>query len=93
MKSVNCSITGLTKSAETFKTMLEKAGLNVEIDVFQTGRGGNAHYGPSFVELTISDEDGTHLTDAKVYAGGFGDIVTWTSVKKDILNKLMQAAA
>jgi hypothetical protein len=93
MKSVNCSITGLTKSAETFKTMLEKAGFHVDVEVFKTGNGGNAHFGPSFVNIAISDEDGFHLTDTKVHAGGFGEVVTWKSVKVEILEKLMQVSA
>lgn len=93
MKSVNCSITGLTKSAENFKTMLEKAGLQVELTVFKSGKGGSAHFGPSFVEIAVSNEDGFHLTDTKVHAGGFGEVVTWKSVKAEILNKLMQASA
>jgi len=92
MKSVNSSITGLAKAAGNFKTMLEKAGLHVEVEVFKSGNGGGAHFGPSYVQIDISDEDGLHLTDSQVYAGGFGEVVTWKSVKEGILNKLMQAS-
>lgn len=91
MKSINGSITGLEKSAESFKTMLEKAGLHVELDVFKTGRGGTAHYGPSYISMRISNDDG-YLYSHKVHAGGFGEIVTWNSVKAAIINNLMEAA-
>jgi len=91
MKSVNCSITGLIKAAENFKDTLEKAGLIVDLEVFKTGRGGTAHFGPSFIDISISDDDG-FITSKKVHSGGFGEIITWASVKEEILTNLMQTA-
>lgn len=93
MKSVNSSITGLAKAAENFKVMLERAGLQVDLDVFKTGKGGTDQFGPSYVQIDISGEDGLPLVDTKVYSGGFGEVVTWKSVKEEILQKLMQESA
>jgi len=93
MKSVNSSITGLTKSAEIFKAALEKSGLQVDLSVFQTGRGGTEHYGPSYIQIAVSDANGMRLADAKVHSGGFGEIVTWRGIKREILDKIMKEAS
>lgn len=87
MRSINSSITGLTKAAETLKAKLEGAGLEVVLDVFKTGPGGTTHFGPSYVVIEVFDDDDL-IASTKVHCGGFGEVVAWTTIKKEILEKV-----
>lgn len=72
------SIGALERSVRTLAKKLERLGLRTEVDVFRTGRGGQQHYGASYVELTVkgdyTDEDGRAeeaWTDVTFVAGGY----------------------
>lgn len=84
--SINGSVSSLERSAESLKRLLEKRGFEVEIDVFKCGHGGSAHYGPSYVELTISNDE--VYSSHKVYAGGYSDVLLWSDIKKAILSEV-----
>lgn len=87
MRSVNTSITSLSKSAKSLKEKLEESGLEVDIEEFRTGPGGTTHFGPSYIIIEVSDGDDL-ITRTRLHCGGYGDVVTWGNVKKEILEEI-----
>ena len=96
-------VTALARSVRVWAKKLEKQGFTTEVDVFKTGPGGNVHYGPSTVELTLEkeyeDEDGDpeeFYSTIKFVAGGYGGVGDrdiggsdgWRAMKKEAEKRL-----
>lgn len=63
------SIGSLEKSVRVLARQLASAGLKVEVDVFRTGRGGDQHFGPSYVDMDVSG--GEASAHVRFVAGGY----------------------
>jgi hypothetical protein len=81
-RGYNIGITALSNGVRSWAKKLEAQGFEIEIDVFKTGQGGDEHYGPSTVELTLEKEytDGStgelcdFLSTVTFVAGGYGGL-------------------
>jgi len=81
-RGYNIGITALANGVRTWAKKLEAQGFEIEIDVFKTGPGGDEHYGPSTVELTLEKEyiDGStgepcdFFSTVTFIAGGYGGL-------------------
>ena len=85
MKSVKGGISGLNKSADLLSAKLVEMGLTVELEDFRCGAGGAGVYGPSYVDLTAHDDKDNFYINVKIHAGGYGDIVKWGEIKKQVI--------
>ena len=79
--AADISIGTLERSVRTWAKQLEHRGFTVtDIDVFRTGRGGEAHYGPSTVGIELErpyvedGEDETYYWSVRFVASGYGDV-------------------
>lgn len=96
-------IGALERGARGLAKDLEALGFETRIDVFRTGPGGAAHYGPSTVELEVSgtfvDERGDEhdlWTTVTFVAGGYGSLderhiggaAGWRAMKKEALARI-----
>lgn len=80
--SSNISIGALEKSTRKLASKIESLGLKCEVDVFRTGRGGNEHYGPSYVRLQVIGEipnsNGEEASsEVKFIADGYGGVLPY----------------
>lgn len=96
-------ISTIERGARNWAKRLEAEGFDVDIDVFRTGPGGTAVYGPSYVEVTIErticrgDEVKWVYLSQKFQAGPWAsdDLGndTWTNMKAAAIVRLAAEVA
>jgi len=91
------TISSLERSARRLAKDLEDSDLKVEVEVFKTGRGGDQHFGPSFVELCVRAPSGNSAW-VRFMAGGyavsgagrFGGEDSWSTMKRKALASIKE---
>lgn len=88
MISINTNAKNIKNYVENLKKAMSNYNIRFDIDMFECGVRGGVHYGQSYVDVRITGSENTEgeIKEIwfKIYAGGYGDVVTWVPIREAI---------